>query len=317
MFSGIKSELFDSPEFKEDSVRELIIAPMIARLGYGPVGDMRVVRSKTLQHPFIRVGTSNHPVTTIPDYILYVDDKPRLALDAKGPGEDIHEPKHKQQAYSYAIHPEIRCDHFPLCNGRELAVFEVSSDEPILSLPFGDFETNWDTIEKFLAPKYLREPILRRFDPDFGMALKRMGFTEDTELTLIGARLNLFVQMDETLITAMAGCDMGFGTHLVSFDFDRNLLDAILSGLPEKLKNAFSEALLRKAPFQASAGLHVEVDIKAHLGEEIQGDKETFVPLRIKEVIGSRFNIFDVPSADKDDIPSHIFKLRDAFRINN
>lgn len=64
MFEGIEKFTFDDPDFKEDSVRELIIAPMLKKLGYLPSGTHRVARNKTLRNPFIRVGTRNHPVTT-------------------------------------------------------------------------------------------------------------------------------------------------------------------------------------------------------------------------------------------------------------
>ena len=91
MFLGINPTIFNDPEFKEDSVRELVIAPILARLGYLPSGSVKVTRSKSLRHPFIRVGTRNHPVTTIPDYTFYVDDKPRFVLDAKSPIEECCE----------------------------------------------------------------------------------------------------------------------------------------------------------------------------------------------------------------------------------
>jgi len=100
MFSGINVASFDSQEFKEDSVRELIIAPMLAKLGYLPTGSIRVVRSKTLKHPFIRVGTTTHPVKTIPDYSFVVDEKVLFVLDAKAPNEDVLNSEHIQQAYS-------------------------------------------------------------------------------------------------------------------------------------------------------------------------------------------------------------------------
>jgi len=58
-------------------------------------------------HPFIFVGTRKHPVTIIPDYTLIHDNQVLLILDAKSPTEDVLTRNHVQQAYSYAIHPEI------------------------------------------------------------------------------------------------------------------------------------------------------------------------------------------------------------------
>lgn len=108
MFGNFDPRLLDDPEFKEDAVREVIIAQMLDRLGYQPSGQTRVVRSKTLVHPFIYIRKSKHPVTTIPDYTLLHEDKPILILEAKSPAEDVLNRANIQQAYSYAIHPEIR-----------------------------------------------------------------------------------------------------------------------------------------------------------------------------------------------------------------
>jgi len=151
MFSNLDPSNFDDPEFKEDSVRELVIAPILSRLGYGPVGEDRVTRSKSLKHPFIRVGTKTHPVRTIPDYTLYVDDKPAFVLDAKAPNQDVLDPGHVQQAYSYAIHPELRCEEFGLCNGRQLVAFSVAQRDPLVVFEFDQIEPRWDEIEKLLS----------------------------------------------------------------------------------------------------------------------------------------------------------------------
>ena len=313
MFPGIQPIIFSDPEFKEDSVRELVIAPILARLGYLPSGRVKVTRSKSLKHPFIRVGTRNHPVTTIPDYTFYVDDKPRFVLDAKSPIEEVLAEDHLQQAYSYAIHPEIRCGEFGLCNGRELAIFDTNHATPLLHLKFEEFESRWLEIEKHLGAKYLAEPFLRQFKPDFGHALKRMGIGQDTELVMLDTRLNLFGRVNDQLMTASANCAFGGEWHCVSFDFPTSLLKSIVSGLPPPLGERFCEALSR-APFQAAAGLAIELDLSAKLGDETQGQSETFIPLIIKEILASRFSPDEVPN-DPNDIPPDVFKLRDAFVV--
>lgn len=315
MFSGITKQVLNDPEFKEDSVRELIIAPMITKLGYLPAGNPRVIRSKTLKHPFIRVGTRNHPVKTIPDYSFIVDEKTLLILDAKAPNEDVLNPEHVQQAYSYAIHPEVRCDEFGLCNGKELVVFSVTQEAPLLRISFEQFESNWPEIEKFLLPRHLREPALRKFAPDFGLALKRMGVQHDTKLVMMKTRLNVFGRVNDDLMTASANSDFGSGPHCVSFDFHPKMLPIIVSGLPEPLAEQFCSALSR-APFQASAGLVIELDLTATLGDETQGQSEAFIPLVIEEIHASRFN----PAEDQEDpneYPPGLFKIRDAFVIGD
>ncbi|MCK5244482.1 MAG: type I restriction enzyme HsdR N-terminal domain-containing protein [Desulfobacterales bacterium] len=315
MFSGIKSELFDDPDFKEDSVREVVITPILSKLGYLLVGPSRVTRSKTLKHPYIRVGTRNHPVTTIPDYTLLHEEKPIFVLDAKGPKESVLKHEHIQQAYSYAIHPEVKCKEFGLCNGRQLAIFNVDQIEPILVLDFDEFESRWTEIEKHLSPKYLLKPELRRFSPDFGFKLNRLGVDKNTDLIIVGVRLNLFVKVDDNMITASANCDFGGVPHCVSFDFTPAMLDQMVAGLPEPLGDMFCEALNR-APFQAAAGLVIELDLTARLGEEIQVQHESFIPLLIQEIHESRFNPSLVPN-DPNDIPLHVYQLRKAFKLRD
>ena len=101
----------DDATFREDAVREEVVAPLIRSLGYRHRGRYRVERSKSLKHPFNMLGTRKHSVRIIPDYTLMVGKKAVLVLDAKGPGEDVSKPEHMLQAHSYASHPEIRCYH--------------------------------------------------------------------------------------------------------------------------------------------------------------------------------------------------------------
>jgi hypothetical protein len=305
--------LLSDPSFKEDSVREVIIAPMLARLGYHPIGDHVVIRSKPLVHPFIYVGTRRHPVTIIPDYTLCSKGRPLLVLDAKSPIESVDSRPNVQQAYSYAIHPEIRTQHFALCNGRRLVLYNVDCSEPLLDLKFEQFESHWEQIEKHLGPKYLLEPGLRKFAPDFGLAISRTGFDPTGELTLIGARLNLFARISDTLYTATVNTSFSGRDHCASFDFSPEKLPLLVAGLPSELREQFLQALAR-APFQAAADLHIEVDITTHLGEPIDVEHESFIPLVIEEVLSSRFNTAP-PSGDPGDIPSEVYRLSKAFKI--
>ncbi len=294
-------------------MRELILAPMLTKLGYLPTGTTRAIRSKSLKHPFIRIGTRNHPVTVIPDYTLLHQEKPIFILDAKGPKEDVLDDAHVQQAYSYAMHPEVACREFGLCNGRQLAVFDVFHREPLLVLNFEEFEARWVEIEKFLCTRYLLKPSLRKFAPDFGLALVRMGLERTTAIVMLGVRLNLFGRVNDDLFTASANCSFGDMDHCASFDFAANMLPKIVAGLPPQLAEMFSDAL-KRAPFQAAAGLVIELDLASSLAESIIGRDEEFVPLFIEEILASRFNPEPVANHPKG-TPDHVFQLRKAFTI--
>jgi hypothetical protein len=311
MFTDFDASLLDDPEFKEDSVREVIITPLLIRLGYSPSGPNRIVRSKFLTHPFIYAGTRKVPVTLIPDYTLRAGQTVLLVLDAKRPTESVLSKENVQQAYSYAIHPEIKCQHFALCNGKMLAVFRIDNNEPLLVVPFAEYESKWKEIEKYLSPRYLKAPNLRTFAPDFGLGLARLGFAENAKISLFPARLNMFARMSDDMMTATSNVLFADEPHCVSFDFDSKLLPEILAGLPAPLAEAFNDAL-RHAPFQAAAELAIELDIETRLGPETKGHSENFRPLIIERVIAARFN--PLPLANEaDDIPDQVFRLRKAY----
>jgi hypothetical protein len=144
--------LLDSQDFKEDSVREEIVLPLLNALGYAASGPNRIIRSKGLEHPFLTVGSKKKPITLIPDYLLTVDENFTFVLDAKAPGEEIKTGHNVEQVYSYAVHSEIRVELFALCNGREFILFDVHQKEPVLYLHLGEIQYYWDDLVKHLAP---------------------------------------------------------------------------------------------------------------------------------------------------------------------
>ncbi|MDR0605678.1 MAG: type I restriction enzyme HsdR N-terminal domain-containing protein, partial [Bacteroidales bacterium] len=123
--------LADNLDFKEDSVREVIILPILKELGYT---QENIVRSKTLEHPFLKTGSNKKkPVKLVPDYLLKIENNFAWVLDAKAPNKKIVNDENVEQVYSYAIHPEIRTTYFALCNGVEFSLFRSSNpQQPIL-----------------------------------------------------------------------------------------------------------------------------------------------------------------------------------------
>jgi len=88
----IFDENFDAAQikassFKEDSVREEIIAPILKHLGYSAFTENKIIRSQCLAHPYIQFGTKLEHISIIPDYVLQVGEKNTFVLDAKAPSE--------------------------------------------------------------------------------------------------------------------------------------------------------------------------------------------------------------------------------------
>ena len=164
MFTALENfdfNLLEDSDFKEDSVREEIIHPILKELGYSAGGLNRIVRSRSLNHPFVKIGSGEREIRIVPDYLLLAANKPAWVLDAKSPQQTITSGGNVEQAYSYAIHPEIRSRYYALCNGREFAVFEKDQLGLALHFHVSEIGQYWDTLYALLGS--------RSFQP--GMAL--------------------------------------------------------------------------------------------------------------------------------------------------
>lgn len=200
-FQYFDFQQLDSPDFKEDSVREVLILPLLQQLGYD---QQHIVRSKSLQHPFVKIGSKKRKVTLIPDYLLKVADNYAWVLDAKAPHEEIKTGDHIEQVYSYAIHPEVRTKYFALCNGYEFVLFRLEAEQPVLCFQLAEIEYYWQTLQNYLAPQafqtgkdfvyekptqttsfnYLAQPLLEEIKPRKQAAKRHFGvhgyFTKQT-----------------------------------------------------------------------------------------------------------------------------------------
>ncbi|MGI0482152.1 DNA methyltransferase [Geminocystis sp. CENA526] len=144
-FKSIKN----NPDFKEDSVREVIILPLLNSLGYT---ENNIIRSKTLQHPFLKIGSKKRKINLIPDYLLKIENNYAWVLDAKAPNENIKDGDNIEQVYSYATHPEVRSNYFALCNGLEFSLFKTSgTDTPILFFSIDQLNYYYEKLSQYLS----------------------------------------------------------------------------------------------------------------------------------------------------------------------
>lgn len=131
--SHFDSTALESEDFKEDSVREFIIAPLLQNLGFALKGSnkqeskLEMALSLKLTSPTITGSNEKSTFTRFPDYVLYVDSKPHCVLDAKAPKVEIGaQSKAERQAFYYAINPELKAPFYALCNGKSLTLFETN-----------------------------------------------------------------------------------------------------------------------------------------------------------------------------------------------
>ena len=126
LFDTFDFKLLDNPDFREDSVREVLIVPLLKALGFSQTPRYRIIRSKRLQHPSVYIGAVKEH-NDLPNLLPGTGTGVVWLLDAKKPSISIRA-KNVQQAYSYAIHREIRVPLYGLCNGRKLVVYHQARD---------------------------------------------------------------------------------------------------------------------------------------------------------------------------------------------
>lgn len=283
--------ILDSDEFKEDAVREEVIYPILRALGYSASGQQKVVRSKTLTHPFVHIGSTKRKINIIPDYTLFFEDTPIMILDAKGPRERIIKSGNVEQVFSYAIHPDIRCDHYALCNGKQLAVYHVSKTSPITVIDIEPNRNNTKKFKKYLSPEYLLMPEKRDFMKDFGLYSKQTGTPDDTILFFVGYYVQLLTKIESNLYSAVTVNSNGHEDFLVSFDFDESVYQQLKGLLSTEVADSI-EHYLTKQPFQCNLNCKLMVDCAGTLGplqsSELTG--EEFVPIILDEITAAHFN---------------------------
>ena len=288
MFEQFDFNLLNDPNFKEDAVREDIIVPILSRLGYSASGENKIIRSKSLIHPYVYFGTGSKKITIIPDYTLQVGNVNRVILDAKAPGQEVHSGKNVQQAYSYAFHPEIKAELFALCNGKELTIFSVQDLKQVLVVDITKIDECWPDIERKISPLAFSHPHIFSFHPDFGIHLFRLGIEKEHENFFAGFWINSIAKIENDKYSLMSNLLIENQTFFASFDFDVKLYESLLAILPDNRKNTVQEGLSRFPFFLHFSGKSESmfISVKAHLqGELIESKKQIFMPFIVTEFI--------------------------------
>jgi hypothetical protein len=284
LYDDFDFSVLDSSEFKEDAVREDLIAPLLRRLGYLASGLNRVQRSKTLVHPFVMIGSKKNPVNIVPDYTLYVQDHPMMVIEAKGPKESIFNSYHVEQAYSYAIHPEIRVHFYALCNGRELIVYSINQWDPVLRVSLQEIDKNWHLVQEALLPRFLLNPELKNFIPDYGLAMLKSGVKPGTtQIIICPHHIQSIMKAEDDLYVLNTTTRVGDIEYLVTLDMLASHYNELLSLLPMHVANSISTAM-KRAPFQMQLGGKVLLTCAGQLSEVIEGAYEEFASIIVSEI---------------------------------
>lgn len=166
----------DFARFSEADVREEVIAPLLRHLGYKTGTENDVIREQPLRYDKSFLGRKNPkrdwPLRGRADYICEAQGRVRWTIEAKPPGngialDDI------EQAYTYAIHPEVRAVYFCLCDGHEFRVYQcldAPATEPLVAWKYEHLNDVLQNIENMLGPAALLRDFPRPA-PDTGRPL--------------------------------------------------------------------------------------------------------------------------------------------------
>ena len=283
---GFDYSLLEDSEFKEDSVREEVVLPIIKALGYTASKPNQIIRSRKLKHPFVSIGSKRKDIFIIPDYLFEVSNKPAWILDAKSPIEPIIKSKHVEQAYSYAIHPEVRVNFFAICNGREFVLYNIEHLEPLMHFDIRSLPVHFGELRRILCPENVFDQSQLVFKKDLGLHLKRLGFDQMESLIFPNVPITQIGQMNVSDFT-LAGAVMEDGeTYVVSFDFDQNAFEQLIPLIPEE---AVQKLSVRNREFRQAVAFANEaflINIDCVIGSQLEeNDKEIFLPLWVKNFL--------------------------------
>lgn len=278
--------ILNDPEFKEDAVREEIITPILKALGYSATGNNRIIRSRQLKHSFVSVGSQRKEITLVPDYVLEIDNCPAWILEAKSPSKKLLSTGLEEQAYSYAIHPEIRAKYYALCNGIEFLLYSVNEYKPVLHFALSNLAVHWEELKRILSPTTLDKNVCKKLAKDFGLHIKRLGLTPNFQMFFYDVPLDFIAKISNNLYTFCTNKVIDDCEYCISFDFDYQVALQFGGKIPND-----ALALLLK-PLESNSGRQIEftdcsfrVNIACVLSEDLQENQdEIFLPMKVVKV---------------------------------
>jgi Type I restriction enzyme R protein N terminus (HSDR_N) len=145
--------------YSENDVRENIIRPLLSKLGYS--AEM-VMTQVALKYHWQFLGRKKGPAKDRPlrgeaDYIMDVDCRLRWVIEAKKPGEITEDDR--EQAYSYAMHPEIRAVLFAVISGTHFEIYQTVHKPgagPLLAFTYEQLPAVFQSLANIVAPDALR-----------------------------------------------------------------------------------------------------------------------------------------------------------------
>ena len=186
-----------------------------------------------------------------------------------------------------AIHSEVRVPYFSLCNGFEFVLYHISQVEPVLHCPIIDLGNCWEALMKLLSPSNVLDYDFK-LAKDFGLRLKRLGFSEFSHLCFLDIPVMFIARIEEDKYTFGSGVTLDNGDkYTASFDFGSDTLNQLLGKVPEDAIKVLSE------PYDGSIHKIEFVDrtymlsVDCQVGEQLEeNEKEIWLPIWVNRFVG-------------------------------
>src|SRR5262245_35661098 len=118
-----------TPDFdtmNETDVREIIVRPLLVRLGYAHGTQANIRTEVPLRYERAFLGRKNPkkdpPLAGRADYVCDATSYGRWVVEVKAPAHALTQDD-AEQAHTYCAHPDIAAAYFLLTNGREFRLY--------------------------------------------------------------------------------------------------------------------------------------------------------------------------------------------------
>jgi len=144
----------------ETDVREIIVRPLLGRLGYrhGTKATIRTEVSLRYGNAFLgrKKPSKDPPLSGRADYLCDYIPFVRCVVEVKAPTEELTQDD-IEQAHTYAAHPEVAASYFLVTNGIDWRLFETSKlSDAVLSWVYDDTDNVLLKLFNILSPEALK-----------------------------------------------------------------------------------------------------------------------------------------------------------------
>lgn len=173
----------------ETDVREIIVRPLLHRLGYSHGSEANIRTEVTLKYPRAFLGRKkpgkDPQLAGRADYICEVISYGRWVVEVKPPNE-VLSIEAVQQAHTYAAHPEIGAAFIMVTNGRRFELYRTGALEtPLLAFQHDQLEQSLLSLFNIVGPDAIRK-LSNLVRADSG---KPLGRNLSSKLTIAGGQI--------------------------------------------------------------------------------------------------------------------------------